>query len=165
MHLGWLTTSRLIVTASSVTVTLESFTKTGDTIIIANNWDSNLGAYQEYYIVAYYTNEGLNDSAKKCFSSEGIVVYHINASLFQQDYGVGLYYDVYNTNTDPDADNGYGTEDNLIELVKSSSKQYVYGVGDSLAPTVKDDQGNTIAYTFTVDSIADGVATLTFTKN
>ena len=165
MHLGWLTTSRLIVAEESVTVTLEAFAKTGDTIIIANNWDSNLGIYQEYYIISYYTIEGLNDSAKKCFTSEGIVVYHVNASLFQQDYGTGLYYDVYNTNTTAGAENGYGTEDNLIELVKSSSKQYVYRVGDSLAPTVTDDQGNKISYTFTVDSIADGVATLTFTKN
>ena len=52
-----------------------------------------------------------------------------------------------------------------IELVKHASNKYVYGVGDSLSPTIKDDQGNTISYVFTVDSLTDDCATLTFTKN
>ena len=55
-NLGWITTSRLITTKSSVIVQLEEFSKNGDTIIIANNWDDDLGVYQEYYILIYYTN-------------------------------------------------------------------------------------------------------------
>lgn len=163
-NFGWLTNSRLVVAEESVTLTLEDFSKNGDTIIIANNWDEALGAYQEYYIVAYYTNNGLNADGNGYFSRDGIVVYHVNASLYGQDYGDGtIYYDVYNNNTD--ASDSYGTADNLIEYVKSPADTFTYVVGDSLSASIKDDNGNQIAYTFTVDALTAESATLTFTKN
>lgn len=161
---GWLKNSRLVVAEKSVTLTLEDFSKNGDTILIANNWDETLGAYQEYYILMYYTNKGLNSGDAGYFTKEGIVVYHVNASLYREEYEGENYYDIYNTNTSA-SDPNYGTEDNLIELVKSRSFEYVYGVGDSLSSSIKDDQGNKIAYTFKVDSLSNGNATLTFTKN
>ena len=161
-NLGWLTTSRLVVTDSSVTLTLEDFSKNGDTIIIANNWDPALGAYQEYYIVVYYTNNGLNSGDNGYFDRDGIVVYHINASLIRDDYGDTVYYDVYNTNTDP-SDTEYGTEDNLIEFVKSANGTFTYIAGDTL-PTTKDDSDNRLGYTFVVDSLTASTATITFTK-
>jgi hypothetical protein len=161
-NLGWITTSRLVTTSSSVTLTLEAFSKSGDTIIVANNFDPNLGVYQEYYIIVYYTNDGLNDGENAgYFARDGIVVYHINASLYSEDYDGEIYYDIYNSNTD--ASDEYGTEDNLIELVKSSDDTYTYIECDSL-PTQTDDQGNSLSYSFTVDSINGDVATITFTK-
>lgn len=160
---GWLTTSRLVVTDSSVTLTLEDFTKNGDTIIIANSWDEKLGAYQEYYIVVYYTSNGLNDNEKGggYFARDGIVVYHVNATLYAEDYDGETYYDIYNNNTDYSDD--YGTKNNLIEFVLSGNDTYTYIVGDTL-PTVTDDNGKTLGYTFTVDDINGEYATLTFTK-
>lgn len=161
-NLGWITTSRLVTTSSSVTLTLEAFGKSGDTIIVANNFDPNLGVYQEYYIIVYYTNDGLNDGENAgYFARDGIVVYHINASLYSENHDGEIYYDIYNSNTD--ASDEYGTEDNLIELVKSSDDTYTYVAGDSL-PNVNDDQGNSLSYDFTVDSINGDVATITFTK-
>ena len=161
-NLGWNTTSRLVTTSSSVTLTLEAFGKSGDTIIVANNFDPNLGVYQEYYIIVYYTNDGLNDGENAgYFARDGIVVYHINASLYSENHDGEIYYDIYNSNTD--ASDEYGTEDNLIELVKSSDDTYTYIEGDSL-PTVTDDQGNKLSYGFTVDSISGDTATITFTK-
>ena len=158
---GWLTTSRLVTTSTSVTLTLNSFTKTGDTIIIANNFDPTLGAYQEYYIVVYYTMDGLNGGDYGYFMREGIIVYHVNASLYSENYEGEIYYDIYNNNTDPSDE--YGTEDNLIELVKSTEGNYTYVAGDSI-PAVTDDQGNKLAYSFTVDSLNGDSATITFTK-
>ena len=160
-NLGWITTSRLVVTGSRVTLTLEDFSKNGDTIILANNFDSTLGAYQEYYIVVYYTNNGLNSGDNGYFSRDGIVVYHINATLFSEEYGGEIYYDVYNNNTDPSDE--YGTEDNLIEFVKSANDTYTYIVGDTL-PVTKDDSGKTLGYTLVVDSLTSDTATITFTK-
>ena len=49
-----------MVTSESITLKLEDFSKNGDTIIIANNFDESLGVYQEYYIIVYYTNNSLN---------------------------------------------------------------------------------------------------------
>ena len=160
---GWLTTSRLVVTDSSVTLTLEDFAKNGDTIIIANSWDEKLGAYQEYYIVVYYTSNGLNDPdvGGGYFSRDGIVVYHINANLCTEDYDGEIHYNIYNNNTNYSDE--YGTKNNLIEFVLSGNDTYTYIVGDTL-PTVIDDNGITLGYTFTVDDINGEYATLTFTK-
>ena len=158
---GWLTTSRLVVTDSSVTLTLEDFSKNGDTIILANNWDATLGAYQEYYVLVYYTNNGLNAGDYGYFDEEGLVVYHVNASLYSEDYEGETYYDVYNNNTDPSDE--YGTFDNLIEYVSRAGSDYVYGVGDSLG-TVTDDQGVNLKYGFTVTAMTADELTITFTK-
>ena len=161
---GWLTTSRLITAESTVSVQLEAFAKSGDTIIIANDWNDDLGLYQEYYIVAYYTNEGLNAGENAgFFTREGIVVYHVNASLYEREVDGEIYYDVYNTNTDPS--DSYGTVDNLIEFVKNPADTFTYIVGDSLSSSITNDNGAKIAYTFTVDAMENGIATLTFTKN
>ena len=162
---GWLTASRLVVAEESITLTLEEFSKNGDTLIIANNWDDTLGVYQEYYVVVYYTNNALNAGDYGYFEDDGIVVYHVNSSLYREEVGGEVYYDVYNTNTDPSDESGYGTEDNLLELVKSSSGDYIYAAGDSLSASVKDDNGDKIAYTFTVDSLTADNATITFTRN
>ena len=158
---GWLTTSKLIVTNSSVTVTLDAFAKNGDTVILACNWDESLGAYQEYYVIMYYTATGLNSGEGGYFMRDGLVVYHVNSSLYAEDYDGETYYDVYNSNTSASSQNG--TVDNLIEYVQSAEGNYTYVVGDSL-PAVTDDNGNTLGYTFTVDALTADFATLTFTK-
>ena len=69
---------------------------------------------------------------------------------------------MYNTNTDP-SDTEYGTEDNLIEFVKSANGTFTYIAGDTL-PTTKDDSDNRLGYTFVVDSLTASTATITFTK-
>ena len=62
-----------------------------------------------------------------------------------------------------DVSDQYGTEDNLIEFVKSANGTYAYAEGDTM-PTVTLDGGKTLQYTFTVVSLVDGVATITFEK-
>ncbi len=162
---GWLTTSRLVTTESSVTLTLESFTKNGDSIILANSWDENLGAYQEYYIVVYYRKAGLNGTVNGTdygyFARDGIVVYHVNASLFEDNFDGETLYDLANNNTNYFDE--YGTKDNLIEFVMSKDDTYTYVVGDTL-PTVINDRGRVLQYTFTVDALDGDTATLTFTR-
>ena len=158
---GWITSSKLITTDTSVTVKLDAFSKNGDTIIIANNWDASLGVYQEYYVIMYYTASGLNSGEGGYFEHDGIVVYHINASLYKEIIDGEVYYDVYNTNTDASGD--YGTKDKLIEYVKGENDHYTYVAGDTM-PEVYDDFGEKLGYTFTVVSINGESATLTFEK-
>ncbi len=160
---GWLTSSRVIVAEESVTVQLEAFEKNGDTLIIANNWDEALGVYQEYYVLVYYTNSGLNSGDGGYFARDGVVVYHVNASLYAETQGETTYYDVYNNNTDPSDE--YGTEDNLLEFVKSTADEFTYVVGSAISANTKDSQGNKIAYTFSIDALTANEATITFTKN
>ena len=160
---GWITNSRLITTDTSVTLTLESFAKSGDSIIIANNWDESLGVYQEYYVIVYYTNTLLNGGDYGYFARDGVIVYHVNASLYSYELDGKTVYDVYNNNTAYLGFLGTGTEDNLIEFVKSAEGNFTYVRGDSL-PSQTDDLGYKLCYSFTVDSIENGKATLTFTK-
>lgn len=161
---GWLTSSRLVVAEDTVTLTLEDFTKHGETIIVANNWDEKLGAYQEYYILAYYTANGLNAGENAgYFSRDGVVVYHVDASLYVEEYDGETYYDVHNNNTD--SSDEYGTVNNLIEYVKSVNGTFTYIEGDTISADTKDNQGNKIAYTFVVDGLTEDTATITFTKN
>ena len=163
INYGWINNSKLVVTDSSVTLTLNDFTKSGDTIIIANNWDDTLGAYQEYYILMYYKNESLNvvDNVG-LFKDEGVLMYHVNSSLYLEEDGG---YNVYNNNTTIYGGDHYGTKDNLIEFVKYTGYQFVYTQGCTSAADILDDQGNKISYTFTVDSLTDEYATITFNKN
>lgn len=158
INLGWITTSRLVVTDSSITLTLENFSKNGDTIILANNWDDKLGAYQEYYIVVYRTANALNAFDNYDYGIEGVLVYHVNSAMYMQE-GKD-HYDVYNTNND--VIHEYGTENNLLESVFSANGELAFGVGDTM-PTTIDDYGNELIYNFTVDEITSEYATITFT--
>ena len=160
---GWLTTARLIAAEESVTLSLESFTKTGDAVIIANDWDDDLGAYQEYFIVVYYTNTGLNSGEGGYFAEDGILVYHVNATLYSETSGGEIYYDLKYNNTDPS--DQYGTEHNLIELVQSADGNYLFGEYDSLGANVKTDDGQKVSYVFTVNEITEDNVTITFRKN
>ena len=112
-------------------------------------------------MLVYYTGTGLNGGDFGYFSEEGILVYHVNASLYKEILEGETYYDVYNNNTDPSDE--YGTYDNLIEFIPTGDGDLVFAVGDSLG-SVTDDQGNVLKYTFTVESIDENGATLTFTK-
>ncbi len=158
---GWVTQSRLIIAEDTVTVTLDAFYKAGDSLIIANNWDDNLGAYQDYFVIVYYTNDGLNAAPHGYFDEEGIVVYHVNSTLTSETEDGETYYDLANNNTD--SSDSYGTKDNLIEYVKNGY-DFVYGVGDSLSNNVKDDSGAKVPYTFYVSSLNADTATLVFSS-
>ena len=160
---GWITSSRLVTTDTSITLTLEDFSKNGDTIIIANNWDETLGAYQEYYVLMYYTENGVNAGDESgYFAREGIVVYHVNATLYTEVYDGITYYLYCNTNDDESGE--YGTVNNLIEYVKSANDTYTYIKGDTM-PTTYDDNGAVLQYNFVVDSIEGDTATITITKS
>lgn len=160
-NLGWITDSRLVVTESTLTLSLDAFAKNGDTILLATDWDDTLGAYQEYFIIVYYTNTGLNGGDLGYFERDGILVYHVNATLYREQQDGKVYYDVYNNNTDASSESG--TQNNLLEYVLTGDGDYTYTVGDALG-TVYNDSGDALGYTFTVDAIDGESATLTFTK-
>lgn len=162
---GWLTESRLVTTDSQVTLTLTPFNETGDSIIIANNWDESLGAFQEYYILIYYKSTGLNSGEGGYHDKEGIVLYHVNATLSYEEYHPVTFYTLVNNNTNQGA---AGLYKNLLEIVPAKKvgtivRSYVFGEGNSLGTAI-DDTNNLLGHTFRVDSISDGEAIITFTK-
>lgn len=120
MNYGWISDAKLLVANKPISLTLKSFTNTGDVLIIANNFIENLGIYQEYYIMVYYTNTNVNKKYGGYFNSNGVLVYKINASL--------MYYEQYNKydvffNNDSLSINNY---QNLIRLIKNDKNDYLY---------------------------------------
>ena len=163
ISLGWITSSRLVTTDSTVTLTLEDFSKNGDTIIIGNNFDPTLGAFQEYFILTYYKGTGLNNSTSKCFDRDGVVIYHVNASLYYEMRGEDIWYALDNDN-----DSGGSHKNFLLELVGINLgiveiNRFVFTEGSVLA-TITDDSGSLLPYIITIDSISEEKATITFKK-
>lgn len=166
MLLGWVS-PKLITTKTSVTIDLEAFQENGDFVILANEWDSKKGMYQEYFIVEYWTPTGLNEFDSKgeyLYSLPGIRVLHINAELGYNSYN--QYYFKYN-NSD--------TKYKMIELVpansaiitNSSSASNGFLYTPNKYHTFKDakySDGTKLNYSFVVNSLTDSHANITFTK-
>ena len=82
--LGW--TTPTVIDASKlsrdITIDLSSFGSSGDCIIICNGWNNTY--FDEYYIIDFYTPDGLNAieaGYSGLFSNSGIRIYHIDATL------------------------------------------------------------------------------------
>ena len=160
---GWIETSRLVTTSGSITLTLEDFSKNGDTIIVANNFDPALGVYQEYYVIMYYKPTGLNNSNKQYFDKDGIVIYHVNASLYYEEHENETLYQLNHDN-----DSGEYGKNYLIELVGINIGMlkvpyFIFTEGMVIGGMI-DDNGEILDYVITVDSLGSEEATLTFKK-
>lgn len=159
MALGWIKETRLITAESNVTLELGDFGKTGDTIVFGNNFDETKGAFQEYWLVEYYTNSG-NNQLGGLFDEEGVLVYHIDSTVeYDREY---QGYVLKNNNSS--YGDGYGTLNNLIEFAKPTSSKFVYTAGTQFLSANKDNKNKRTPYSFTVDKIGNGSATLTFKK-
>ena len=156
---GWITSSRLVTTDSQITLTLENFQKSGDTIIVANNFDPALGVYQEYFVLMYYSASELNKSKYPYFDYDGVVIYHVNATLSYEDRDGDMKYWLNNNNSAE-------THKSLLELVGIDFgiveiPHFIFTEGNSIV-TLSDDSGQRLPYIITVDDISGGNATLTF---
>lgn len=158
---GWLTSSKLITATDTVTLDLNAFENSGDTYIIANNWDATLGCYQEYWVMMYYTKSGINAKSNYSFS-EGLVLYHVDAQLISYKYKGQTGLDLFTTNDHGEA---YYTGVNLIELEKLTSSSYTLGVGQTSKSSIYDDNGSKINYTFKLNSMNGSKANITFKAN
>ena len=72
-------------------------------------------------------------------------------------------YFIHNSNTDSSYEGGYGTENNLIEFVKSANDTFTYIEGDTLPLGVELDNGEELAFTFVIDALTSECVTITFT--
>ena len=165
MELGWVTDSKLITANKETTLTLKKFTETGETYIISNSYDESKGVFQEYWVLQYYSNDGLNVGSDKTnfglFSNNGLLIYHVDASIstVQEDNN---YYRLVNSNTDETEEGG--SEDNLIEFVKNGQK-IIYSAGDKTISNIVDNNGKKIPYIIEVVSVSDTEITIKITPN
>ena len=105
--LGWITEATLVTDPTNAEIALTNFWETGEALIVANDFDPSLGCFQEYFILMYSVGEpGFRD---------GLVVYHVDASLYKKQVFNQVEVSLYNDN---DFYPTGGSEDNLIEIVK-----------------------------------------------
>lgn len=114
--LGWI--QPLIMGEDSATITLKSFGSSGDALIIPKNWNGTY--FDEYYIVDFYTPDGLNKAEagySGLFSTSGIRIYHIDATKNDPSEACSIW-DVYKYNNST-------TNHKLISLVEADGGNHV----------------------------------------
>ncbi|MBQ9449092.1 MAG: hypothetical protein IJU60_04375 [Acholeplasmatales bacterium] len=173
LSLGWIDPT--IVTGSGVTeLTLESFTETGKVLLISNHNIDTL--WDEYFLVEFYTNTGLN--ANDCpignSSTMGIRIIHVDAHLaldaqgnktYNDDDsypGTGFKYD--NTGTDYPliemlrADSGASSFPDITSSSLFTASGKTFGVDTH--STFKLNDGTALFFTLSVKSISNGQCTV-----
>jgi len=87
--LGWV---QPFVATHSTTVSLSSFPMTGDLLLVIPQWNGTI--FDEYFLIDFYTSEGLN-AFDQVFSISGVRIYHVIAKLGSGGAG-GEYYSYFN---------------------------------------------------------------------
>jgi M6 family metalloprotease-like protein len=115
------------------TYTLGKFSETGDSLLIPANLDSfNDSPYSEYLLLQYYTPDGLNafdsehayTSGARMFTTNGVLVYHVDARLMvvRQGYDGNMSYTYTNWYQN-------STSNSYVTVAASNTASYSYSDG------------------------------------
>ena len=106
--LGWITP---IVIEDTLTIDLSKHITNGEVLLIIDQWNNTI--FDEYFLVMYYTPEGLNELDQyNIFTIPGVIIFHISAQI---DNGYNLdsyYYSIFNNNNTD-------SEDKLIKIIEA----------------------------------------------
>ena len=165
MMLGWISP---IVMTDTDTITLSSFASSGDAIFIFKDYNGSF--FSEYYVIDFYTPDGLNEAQKGnsgLFDAAGIRIYHVDATLNTKEECYSIYELTKFNNTD--------TDHKLISLVEADGRGDILNSGSSSASDLftagktysgsKWYSGEATGFTITVDSMSASQATITITLN
>lgn len=123
--LGW--TTPYLVEGSSCKVKLNSFGESGDVILIPKSFNGTY--FDEYYLVDFYTPDGLNElesGNNGLFSVSGVRIYHVDATLANPSmaWSVWEIYEYNNSNT----------SHKLIKLIEADGNNRIensrYGISE-----------------------------------
>lgn len=158
--LGWVTP--LVLEKENMTFELESYSKTGECVIIPYNWNGTY--FDEYLIIDYYTPTDLYfDMAgvNGLFSERGLRIYHIKANTKDS---LNSMLSIFEN------DNSYTTE-KLITLIENDMSNFI---GDDNFSTDEDlfkeldslnnfkwSDGTDLGLSITVNSITTDAITIT----
>lgn len=175
---GWINNPLIIDTSSSITIDLKPSVLSDQCIILTNSFDSKKGIFQEYFIIEYYVNKGIN-SKMGIYKFNGIRILHINATL-KSNISNGYTYEYFAY------DNSY-TSYNLIDIIidsqgnsysKTNSSYTLYTSNDLF---IKDEsllnayyngyrktllgyEGKKLNYSIYVENLTDEYATIKISK-
>lgn len=161
--LGWVDP---YVVTGNCSLTLSSFGASGDCVMICKN---KADPFSEYYIIDYYTPDGLNAMEKGysgLFSESGVRVYHVAATMKSDSSQIYGIWEIY-------ANNNSDTTNKLISLVEAdggndianneySANSDLFAVGKTISG-LKWYDGTAVKATVKIANAASGDGrTLTF---
>lgn len=162
--LGWVDP---IIVTDSQTVNLKSFAETGQCVILLDEFNNTY--FDEFYIIDYYTPNGLNSieaGNQGLFSTDGIRIYHVDARIDPTEKESLINIFKY--------DNSY-TDHRLISLIQASGTNTIkygkFSTNDDLFKVstsyvfdkwYTDSKSN---FSMFVESILSDGAIVSFTKN
>lgn len=161
--LGWVDP---YVVTGNCSLTLSSFGASGDCVMICKN---KADPFSEYYIIDYYTPDGLNAMEKGysgLFSVAGVRVYHVAATMKSDSSQIYGIWEIY-------ANNNSDTTNKLISLVEAdggndianneySANSDLFAVGKTISG-LKWYDGTEVKATVKIANAASGDGrTLTF---
>ena len=79
MSLGWIKDPILVT--GDATISISPFDNNGDVIMICDNYDSNKGLFQDYFLITYFKYESKLNRNSTIYSSDGIRLYRVHAEL------------------------------------------------------------------------------------
>ncbi len=159
----------IIVSNQSTTITINSFTETGDVILVSPNWNSSY--FDEYFLIEYYTPTNLNEihaGYNGLYSISGIRIIHVNAQINpnqEKDYELFLY-DNSDTMTKllkpVEADN-----DNSVEQFSIAENSDLFQLGGSFGSSTdyKLRNGQIVNFNIEIISLTSYQAEIKITFN
>lgn len=160
--LGWI--DPYVVSGTTTTINLESFGKSGDAVFIFKDYEGTF--FDEYYVIDFYTPDGLNDLCagdRGLFSEAGIRIYHVDATLNEPENCWSIY-ELTKFN------NSY-TNHLLIKLIEADGRNDIesgdYSENSDLFETgesytnIKWYDNSNAGFTVKVNYIENGVANIT----
>ena len=139
MMLNWINP---YVITQDTTIELNTFSTTGDAIIVAPSFTTEAGNLSEYFIIEYYDHNGLADQNPydyRGYTTSGIRIYHINSSIiYDGDYWSLFKYDNSYTNhaymTLVDANSNLRGKGDFIDSSTNATDKSLFQEGDTFTP-------------------------------
>lgn len=159
----------IIVNNESRTLTINSFTETGDVILVSSNFTNSY--FDEYFLIELYTPTHLNEAHagyNGLFSISGIRIFHVNAQINpnqEDNYMLFLYDNSYTTTKilkPIEAD-----KDNSIEYYGIAEDSDLFQVGDKFGQSTNYQlrNGQTVNFNIEILSITNNQAEVKITFN
>ena len=187
MFLNW---TRPYYITDSCSISIRSFTDTGDVILLANDWNKTV--FDEYYLIEFYTPTGLNtydvsvgNNLARLPNLPGIKVYHVDARLAYLSASKSPEHYCSDGGDNPGTNNvGFAHDNNTYPNEEKFSKNYLYELimkevkdsktayatdanlfrmGDEI-PALNFNKGGYFQYKITVESLQFSKATIKFEK-
>ena len=190
---GWLEPTVLTDSEieASVTVTIEASAEKPDAIVIPVGRllvgeDGSYSPFNEYLMIDLFSPTGLNkyDASKYGLNSEGVRIYHVDGrrvsikrewTLFDYEYPSFAFHNtvVEDAKYQLRIISATGVDHFTTGIYEEFSDKDLFKAGDTFSMSAYSrfftnglmDDGSEFPYTITIDSIKDGKATITITRN